>query len=48
MANFLFVLSQDDIEKAVLADERAAKWLAGKSVRKFIYVPKKIINVVVG
>ncbi len=41
-------LSKDEIEKAVLADERAQKWLAGKTVRKFIFVPKKIINVAVG
>ncbi len=37
-----------DAEKAVLADERSQKWLEGKTVRKFIFVPKKIINVVIG
>ena len=41
-------MSTDDVEKTVLADERAAKWLEGKTVRKFIFVPKKIINVAVG
>ena len=40
--------AQPDAEKAVLADERSQKWLDGKTVRKFIFVPKKIINVVVG
>ncbi len=34
-------------EKAVLADERSKKWLEGKTVRKFIFVSKKIINLVV-
>lgn len=37
-----------DAEKAVLADERSQKWIEGKKVRKFIFVPKKIINVVIG
>jgi len=41
-------MPKDEIEKTVLADERAAKWMAGKTVRKFIFVPKKIINVAVG
>ncbi len=49
---FLIKLSVDvipaDAEKAVLADERSNKWIEGKTVRKFIFVPKKIINVVVG
>ena len=39
--------SQDaDIQAAVLADERAAKWMEGKQVVKVIVVPKKIINIV--
>ncbi len=41
-------MPKNEIEKAVLADEKAQKWLEGKTVRKFIFVPKKIINVVVG
>ena len=36
----------DTIQKAVLADERAAKWMEGKSVVKVIIVPKKIVNIV--
>ena len=39
--------SSDDIQAAVLADERSAKWLEGKSILKVIVVPKKIINIVV-
>lgn len=35
------------IETAVLADERAAKWTEGRSPKKVIVVPKKIINIVV-
>ena len=41
-------MPKDEIEKIVLADERAQRWLEGKIVRKFIFVPMKIINVVVG
>ncbi len=37
----------DDIQAAVLADERSAKWMEGKQVVKVIVVPKKIINIVV-
>jgi leucyl-tRNA synthetase len=41
-------MPKPEIEKAVLADPKAQKWLEGKTVRKFIFVPKKIINVVIG
>ncbi len=37
-----------DIEKAVKNHPGAQKWIEGKTVRKIIIVPKKIINVVVG
>lgn len=40
-------LSNEKIEKAVLSDINAEKWLAGKTPKKIIIVPKKIINVVV-
>ena len=36
-----------DIEKAVLADERSARYLEGKKVMKVIIVPKRIVNVVI-
>jgi len=41
-------LSKDEIEKVVLVNENAQKWIGDKTVRKFILVPKKIINVVIG
>jgi leucyl-tRNA synthetase len=40
-------MSREDIEKAVLADEKARKWLDGKTPRKVIIVPGKIVNVVI-
>ncbi|MCB2219610.1 MAG: leucine--tRNA ligase [Bacteroidetes bacterium] len=40
-------LSNEEVEKRALADERALKWTEGKQVRKVIVVPRKIINIVV-
>ncbi len=37
---------QSDVEKAVLNHESAKKWLEGKTPKKIIFVPKKMINVV--
>lgn len=39
--------TNDVIEKAVLEDERSAKYLEGMTIVKVIIVPKKIVNVVV-
>jgi leucyl-tRNA synthetase len=40
-------MPKEEIEKTVLAHESSQKWLEGKTVRKIIIVPKKIINIVV-
>ena len=40
-------LSKDDIEKAVLNAEESQKWLDGKTPKKIIIVPGKIVNIVV-
>lgn len=40
-------MTQSEIEKAVLNDPAAQKWLEGKEPKKVIFVHKKIINVVV-
>jgi leucyl-tRNA synthetase len=40
-------LSQDDVEKTVLANEIVQKWLEGKAPKKIIYVKNKMVNVVV-
>ena len=37
----------DDIQAAVLSDERALKWTEGKTPKKVIIVPKKIVNIVI-
>lgn len=39
-------MPKDQVEKSVLADERTEKYLLGKSPKKVIVVPKRIINIV--
>ena len=38
----------DEIERTVLAHENSKKYLEGKTIRKVIIVPRKIVNIVVG
>ena len=38
--------SNEEIQKAVLTDEKSLKYMKGKTVVKVIIVPKKIINIV--
>jgi leucyl-tRNA synthetase len=40
--------SREEIERLALESPEAAKWIEGKTIRKIIVVPNKIINVVVG
>jgi leucyl-tRNA synthetase len=40
-------MNKQDIEKVALEAKEAQKWLEGKTVRKIIVVPKRIINIVV-
>jgi leucyl-tRNA synthetase len=37
-----------EVEQAVLSDPQSRKWIEGKTIKKIIFVPGKIINVVVG
>jgi len=39
-------LSEDQVKEQALADQAVIKWLEGKEVKKFIYVPGKIVNIV--
>lgn len=43
----LLSLEKEEIEAAVLNDERAVRWLDGKKPKKIIIVQKRIVNVVV-
>ena len=40
-------LQSDAVEKAVTEDPQSRKWIEGKQIKKIIFVPGKIINVVV-
>ena len=40
-------MSREDVEKAALIHENAAKWLEGKTPKKIIVVPNKIVNIVI-
>jgi leucyl-tRNA synthetase len=39
-------MSKEDVEKTVLSNEQTAKYLDGKSPKKVIVVPGKIVNIV--
>ncbi len=47
-ASFSADTSKEDLEKAALANPVIQKWTEGKTVRKVIVVPKRMINIVVG
>ncbi|MCS7242138.1 MAG: leucine--tRNA ligase [Candidatus Caldatribacterium sp.] len=40
-------LGEQEILKRALEDERIKQWLNGKSLKKYIYVPEKLVNIVV-
>ena len=40
-------LDKDEVEKIVLANAEVQKYIDGKQVKKVIFVPKKIVNIVV-
>ncbi|MFA5902325.1 MAG: leucine--tRNA ligase [Desulfobacula sp.] len=40
-------MTETDVKKMVLSDEKVTKWLEGKEVQKFIYVKGKIVNIVI-
>lgn len=40
--------AEESVREAVMKDEKVIEWISGKTVKKFIYVPNKIVNMVVG
>ncbi len=46
--DFAVDASKEDIEKEAMALEIVQKWTEGKTVRKVIVVPKRMVNIVVG
>lgn len=49
-SRLLIPVEVDDtsIREAALADERIKGWLEGRSIRKVVIVPKKLVNIVTG
>jgi leucyl-tRNA synthetase len=45
--NFALDMPREDIEKLVLASEAVQKWTEGKSPKKIIVVPGRIVNLVI-
>jgi leucyl-tRNA synthetase len=41
-------MAKDEIEKIALANEKVIKFMDGKTIRKVIVVPGRIVNIVVG
>ena len=39
--------SKEEVEKMALAHESSAKWMEGKTPKKVIVVPNKIVNIVI-
>jgi leucyl-tRNA synthetase len=40
-------LTPAEVEKEILSSEEAIKWLEGKTPKKVIVVPKRIVNIVI-
>ncbi|HOW35486.1 MAG TPA: leucine--tRNA ligase [Candidatus Omnitrophota bacterium] len=41
-------LGESELKKIVLADEKIKEYLKGKTVKRFIVVPNKLVNIVIG
>lgn len=39
-------ISNDELKKIILADEKVKEWIKGKEIKKFIIVPNKLANLV--
>jgi leucyl-tRNA synthetase len=40
-------IAEDKLKELVLSDEKLLPWIGGKSIRNFIIVPKKLVNIVI-
>jgi leucyl-tRNA synthetase len=40
-------MSQDDVQNQVLANEVVQKWMEGNTLKKFIFVKGRMVNLVV-
>ncbi len=40
--------TEEEVREAALSDEKVKGWIEGKGIRKVVYVPKRLINIVAG
>ncbi len=40
-------VTKEEVEEITKTDENVLKWIEGKTIRKFIYIPQKLVNLVV-
>ena len=40
-------ITEEEIKKIVLADEKIQEFVQNKPIKKFIYIPRKLVNLVV-
>ena len=40
-------ITEDEIRKTAMADEKVTQWLKGKEIIKSVYVPKKLLSFVI-
>ncbi len=40
--------TEADVKDIVLNDAKTKEWILGKNIRKFVYVPEKLVNIVAG
>jgi leucyl-tRNA synthetase len=38
---------EQDVKSQALADEKVKKWIEGKKIKQVVYVPKRLINIVI-
>jgi len=41
-------IGEAELQQMAIAHERIQEWLAGKTIRRVVVVPQKLINIVVG
>jgi len=46
LANVLDMMPEEVIKRLAQQDERTQQWTEGKDLKKVIYVPRKLVNVV--
>jgi leucyl-tRNA synthetase len=41
-------ISEDELKEVAISDEKIEKWIRGKTIKRVIVVPQKLVNIVVG